>query len=85
MQLLGYQEQSYLLDPYLERFVLPVIEAVKAHAHATVMQEGIKYSKARMNRLCRHLYGYIRFRGYKNIGGCVFILYVDHLLRSDRN
>ncbi|KAJ8691517.1 hypothetical protein PTI98_011083 [Pleurotus ostreatus] len=65
--LLGYQEQSYLLDPYLERFVLPVIEAVKAHAHATVMQEGIKYSKARMNRLCRHLYGYIRFRGYKNI------------------
>ncbi|KAI0699071.1 TBCD protein [Cytidiella melzeri] len=58
-----YHEQSYLLDPFMERLVNPVVEQLKKSvtaAKAPVSSEGIWF-------LAYLLYLYINFRGYKAI------------------
>ncbi|KAH7885271.1 tubulin folding cofactor D C terminal-domain-containing protein [Phlebopus sp. FC_14] len=62
-----YQEQPYLLDPYLERLVTPVAECLRAHAKACVSDPSITSSISRVGRLADLLYNYIKFRGYKTI------------------
>ncbi|EEB94562.1 hypothetical protein MPER_06603 [Moniliophthora perniciosa FA553] len=65
--LYSYQEQSYLLDPFLERLVTPVVERLKSHAKETVVDRTLRPSQTRMMRLAMLLYSYIKFRGYKTI------------------
>ncbi|ESK95004.1 tubulin-specific chaperone d [Moniliophthora roreri MCA 2997] len=59
--LYGYQEQSYLLDPFLERLVTPVAERLKSHAKEVVVDRTLRPSQTRMERLAMLLYGYIKF------------------------
>lgn len=62
-----YQEQSYLLDPFLEQLVIPAVEKLKAHAKALVANPSTPVSVARLDRVAQILYTYIKFRGYKTI------------------
>ncbi|KAF8133796.1 TBCD protein [Boletus edulis] len=55
-----YQEQSYLLDPYLEDLVIPVAECLRTHARTV-------HIRPILGRLADLLYNYIKFRGYKTI------------------
>lgn len=66
-QLGEYQEQSYLLDPYLEDLVVPVAECLRTHARACTSNPPITSSMTRVGRLADLLYNYIKFRGYKTI------------------
>lgn len=59
-QLYEYQEQSYLLDPFLERLVVPVVDTVKNSILTTRKGEVL-------NQLANLLHSYIRSRGYKAI------------------
>ncbi|KAG6890812.1 hypothetical protein C0995_003245 [Termitomyces sp. Mi166 len=61
-----YQEQSYLLDPYLEAMVTPVVNCLRSYAKSTVSnrQQG---SEVRVERLSTLLYNYVKCRGYKTI------------------
>ncbi|KAG5648314.1 hypothetical protein DXG03_004886 [Asterophora parasitica] len=61
-----YQEQSYLLDPYLEAMVAPVVDCLRSHAKTSILNEK-RGSPARVNRLALLLYGYVKCRGYKTI------------------
>ncbi|KAH8825282.1 TBCD protein [Flagelloscypha sp. PMI_526] len=61
-----YQEQPYLFDPYLEGLVTPVVDWLKVYARESV-QAGNPGSNARVNRVARALYNYVKFRGYKTI------------------
>ncbi|KAF8194166.1 hypothetical protein BJ912DRAFT_192002 [Pholiota molesta] len=63
----GYQEQSYLLDPFLEDLVAPVVENLKEFARISVENPDLKYSPWRASTVSRILYRYIKFRGYKTI------------------
>ncbi|KAG1885037.1 TBCD protein [Suillus subluteus] len=54
-----YQEQSYLLDPYLESLVKYAMTCVNAR--------GAQSSHSRVERLADLLHNYIKFRGYKTI------------------
>jgi tubulin-specific chaperone D len=67
LQLGEYQEQAYLLDPYLDSLVTPVVEKLKAHARSFVVHRGYSWSLPRIGRLALLLYNYIRCRGYKTI------------------
>ncbi|KAK1233809.1 hypothetical protein PQX77_003015 [Marasmius sp. AFHP31] len=67
MILQGYQEQSYLLDPFLEELVSPVVHLLRTHAKQVVSDKALKASPARLERIALLLYGYIKFRGYKAI------------------
>jgi hypothetical protein len=62
-----YQEQSYLLDPFLENLVVPVANRLKAHANVTVSAPNAPTSATRVGRLAQLLYSYIKCRGYKTI------------------
>ncbi|KIJ62569.1 hypothetical protein HYDPIDRAFT_157330 [Hydnomerulius pinastri MD-312] len=62
-----YQEQSYLLDPYLESLVIPVAECLRAHARVRTSDPDSTSSTRRVGRLADLLYNYINFRGYKTI------------------
>ncbi|KAG6333837.1 hypothetical protein ID866_5249 [Astraeus odoratus] len=62
-----YQEQSHLLDPYLESLVVPAAECLRIHARARTSDPTTKSSAARVGRLADLLYNYIKFRGYKTI------------------
>ncbi|KAF8955289.1 TBCD protein [Flammula alnicola] len=62
-----YQEQSYLLDPYLEDLVAPVVERLKDFAKACIANPSLKYSPWRVDTIARVLYSYVKFRGYKTI------------------
>lgn len=62
-----YQEQSYLLDPYLENLVVPVAECLRAHARTRTSDPAAKSSIPRLGRLAELLYNYIKCRGYKTI------------------
>ncbi|KAI6099571.1 TBCD protein [Pisolithus croceorrhizus] len=62
-----YQEQSYLLDPYLENLVVPVAECLRAHARTRTSDPASKSSTVRLGRLAELLYNYIKLRGYKTI------------------
>ncbi|KAJ7600517.1 TBCD protein [Mycena floridula] len=61
-----YQEQSFLLDPFLESLVVPVVDCLKSHAKSSVSDK-VSPSPARIERLSLLLYGYIKCRGYKTI------------------
>lgn len=68
MLILGeYQEQAYLLDPYLEGLVIPAAECLRTHAKACTSDPGVKSSTSRIGRLADLLYNYIKCRGYKTI------------------
>ncbi|KAK0201710.1 tubulin folding cofactor D C terminal-domain-containing protein [Desarmillaria ectypa] len=62
-----YQEQSYLLDPYLEGLVVPVVDRLKSHAHVSASHPSTVFSTERVQRVALLLYGYIKCRGYKTI------------------
>ncbi|KAF5311690.1 hypothetical protein D9611_009412 [Ephemerocybe angulata] len=62
-----YQEQAYLLDPYLEQLVEPVVERLKYHARTLVADPSRKVSQTRFHFLTALLYHYIKFRGSKTI------------------
>ncbi|PFH53979.1 hypothetical protein AMATHDRAFT_186665 [Amanita thiersii Skay4041] len=61
-----YQEQSYLLDPLLEKLVTPVVEQVKRHALLSTSRNLCDSTK-RAGHIASLLYHYIKFRGYKTI------------------
>ncbi|KAG6816305.1 hypothetical protein H0H87_007137 [Tephrocybe sp. NHM501043] len=61
-----YQEQSYLLDPYLENMVEPVVECLRSHAKTSVSNNR-RGSPDRVERLATLLYSYVKCRGYKTI------------------
>ncbi|KAI9465506.1 TBCD protein [Lactarius psammicola] len=71
-----YQEQSYLLDPYLEELVTPVVNKFKFYAQSLadgdVGLEDIatfapELFSAPLTRVSYLLYNYCKFRGYKTI------------------
>ncbi|KAJ3937144.1 MAG: TBCD protein [Lentinula lateritia] len=62
-----YQEQSYLLDPYLEKLVTPVVERLRSHAKEFLSDRSHRGSDFRMWRLSMLLYSYTKCRGYKTI------------------
>lgn len=62
-----YQEQSYLLDPFLEQLVVPVVECFKNHTKVAISTTG-PLPVRRIQRLSLLLYQYIMCRGYKTIG-----------------
>lgn len=62
-----YQEQSYLLDPYLEALVVPVVDSLKSHANVSISHPSTTFSPERVRRVALLLYGYIKCRGYKTI------------------
>ncbi|KAG1872410.1 tubulin folding cofactor D C terminal-domain-containing protein [Suillus subalutaceus] len=60
-----YQEQSYLLDPYLESLVSPVAECLRKYAMTCVNARGAQSSHSgRVERLADLLHNYIKFRGF---------------------
>ncbi|KAF8073788.1 armadillo-type protein [Lyophyllum atratum] len=61
-----YQEQSYLLDPYLENMVAPVVDCLRSHAKASIIDRR-RGSPKRVERLALLLYSYVKCRGYKTI------------------
>ncbi|KAI0031394.1 TBCD protein [Vararia minispora EC-137] len=63
-----YQEQSFLLDPFLEGLVTPVVEKLKTRAALWVdtKPDNIPSTNA-LHRLAFLLYQYIKFRGHKMI------------------
>lgn len=61
-----YQEQSYLLDPFLEQLVVPVAECLKSHAKVSVSASAA-VPTSRVGRIALLLYQYIKCRGYKTI------------------
>ncbi|CAG7853286.1 Tubulin-specific chaperone D AltName: Full=Beta-tubulin cofactor D; Short=tfcD; AltName: Full=SSD-1; AltName: Full=Tubulin-folding cofactor D [Serendipita indica DSM 11827] len=62
-----YQEQAYLLDPWLERIIGPPIEAIRRHA-SEVVASGKQYTPAmNMSSLATIIYQIIKTRGYKTI------------------
>ncbi|KAI9058356.1 TBCD protein [Trametes sanguinea] len=62
-----YQEQPYLLDPYLEQLFTPVIETLKSHAKKFVSSSSATVSQERLYGLAMLHYNFIKFRGYKTI------------------
>ncbi|KAG7443080.1 TBCD protein [Guyanagaster necrorhizus] len=62
-----YQEQSYLLDPYFEGLVVPVVDSLKSHANVSISDCSIVFSSERVQRVALLLYRYIKCRGYKTI------------------
>jgi hypothetical protein len=63
-----YQEQSYLLDPYLEELVTPLARSLRKHVQAFEDSDNPNYSSWRVWRLSQLLYHFIKLRGYKTIG-----------------
>ncbi|KAI0354961.1 TBCD protein [Trametes cingulata] len=62
-----YQEQPYLLDPYLEHLFAPVVETLKNHAKKFVSSSSVAVAKWRLHLLALLVYHFIKFRGYKTI------------------
>jgi ABC-type Fe2+-enterobactin transport system substrate-binding protein len=76
-QLADYQEQAYLLDPFLEELVVPVVKKFKFYAQGltsgsfrfddiATFDAGLELT-APLNRVSYLLYNYLKFRGYKTI------------------
>lgn len=63
-QINKYQEQAYLLDPYLERLVSPLAAELQTvvHHHGPIL--GTEET-AKFRHYCRLLYVYTKVRGYK--------------------
>jgi len=66
-QLSEYQEQSYLLDPFLEELVTPIVESLKAYAVSMIEDPTKSSSAIRVSRVSVLLYHYVKLRGYKTI------------------
>ncbi len=66
-QLDGYQEQSYLLDPFLEELVTPIVETLKVYAISIVENPTKSSSSIRVSRVSVLLYHFFKLRGYKTI------------------
>ncbi|KAI9443203.1 TBCD protein [Lactarius indigo] len=75
-QFAEYQEQSYLLDPFIEELVAPVIKKFKSYAQSLadgdVALEDVatfapELMSAPLSRVSYLLYNYLKFRGYKTI------------------
>lgn len=64
LQLDEYQEQSYLLDPYLEQLAKPLIDAFRAH----VRRPGASLTSPRIKGLTHLIYFFAKVRGAKTIG-----------------
>lgn len=62
-QLDEYQEQSYLLDPYLDQIVRPPISALQTH----IRSSNIGHEAERIVLLSRLVYFYTKIRGHKTI------------------
>ncbi|EIN12617.1 TBCD protein [Punctularia strigosozonata HHB-11173 SS5] len=62
-----YQEQPYLLDPFLESLVTPVVQKLRSYARQRVRSPNAPRSLERVNRLATLIYNYTKFRGYKTI------------------
>jgi hypothetical protein len=63
-----YQEQSYLLDPWLEKIVAPPVEALRKHATKIITENYKGEPSIRVSRLSLVIYQIIKTRGYKTIG-----------------
>jgi hypothetical protein len=74
-----YQEQSYLLDPYLESLVSPVAECLRKYALTCVNARVAQSSHSRVERLSDLLHNYIKFRGYKTISRWYFLIYPPYI------
>ncbi|KIP05393.1 hypothetical protein PHLGIDRAFT_119907 [Phlebiopsis gigantea 11061_1 CR5-6] len=61
-----YQEQAYLLDPFLERLLGPVVEQFKLSV-THVSSSATHQSSTNISRVAFYLYRYIKFRGHKTI------------------
>ncbi|KAJ1030323.1 hypothetical protein NDA16_001233 [Ustilago loliicola] len=66
-----YQDQSNLLDPYLERIVLPPVEALQRHVRALSNSCNVDSSSQlpaeAVTRLSKLVYAYTKVRGHKTI------------------
>ena len=76
-----YQEQSYLLDPFLEQLVVPVVDCLKRHVSASLSATHIG-SVHRIGHLSALLYQYVKCRGYKTISKSP-VLHVTHQTHRD--
>ena len=66
-----YQDQSNLLDPFLERIVSPPVEALQRHVRALALRNHASGSDCLSSdsvvRLSKLVYAYTKMRGYKTI------------------
>lgn len=76
-----YQEQAYLLDPFLERLINPVVEQFKTSVASISSSDGPP-SSANIGRLALLLYHYVKFRGYKTISSFTALLLT--IIRSNK-
>ena len=65
-QLDEYQEQAYLLDPFLERLVGPVVEQLKLSVMSVSSSRSVQ-NPENIGRIAVLLYHYVKFRGNKTI------------------
>jgi hypothetical protein len=64
-----YQEQPYLLDPFLNKMVEPVVEELKNGIRVVLEQEEVNEQKStRLYQLATLMYWYSKTRGMKSIG-----------------
>ncbi|ETW81590.1 hypothetical protein HETIRDRAFT_383952 [Heterobasidion irregulare TC 32-1] len=57
-----YQEQAYLLDPFLEVLVTPIVDKLKGQARHMATSKQTSHTTTRLSRLTILLYSYIKFR-----------------------
>ncbi|SJX60387.1 related to Tubulin-folding cofactor D [Sporisorium reilianum f. sp. reilianum] len=62
-----YQDQSKLLDPYLERIVSPPVESLQRHVRSVTQSQPRTLSDDSVTRLSKLVYAYTKVRGYKTI------------------
>ncbi|KDQ62420.1 hypothetical protein JAAARDRAFT_189747 [Jaapia argillacea MUCL 33604] len=62
-----YQEQSYLLDPFLERLIPPIVDKLRTHAACHTSNPTQHTSLKRLRHIPDLLHNYIKCRGYKTI------------------
>jgi hypothetical protein len=63
-----YQEQSFLLDPWLDKIVVPPVEAFRQYIAKVVSEDREELISERFFRLARIIYQIVKTRGYKTIG-----------------
>lgn len=87
VQFAEYQEQAYLLDPFLEELVGPVVKKFKFYAQGLAsgsfrledianFDAGLEFT-APLTRVSYLLYNYLKFRGYKTISQSIRMLWSD--------
>ncbi|TKY90576.1 hypothetical protein EX895_000574 [Sporisorium graminicola] len=62
-----YQDQSHLLDPYLEQIVSPPVESLQRHVRSVAQSQAQPLSADSVTRLSKLVYAYTKVRGYKTI------------------